>query len=58
MSRVRHYKQLTPINLKGGNSSGLLSALGSLQTFDLIWVMTLGGPIHASEVMATYLWFN
>jgi raffinose/stachyose/melibiose transport system permease protein len=33
----------------------LLSALGSLQIFDLIWVMTGGGPIHASEVMATYL---
>jgi raffinose/stachyose/melibiose transport system permease protein len=33
----------------------LLSALGSLQIFDLIYVMTHGGPIHASEVMATYL---
>jgi raffinose/stachyose/melibiose transport system permease protein len=33
----------------------LLSALGSLQIFDLIYVMTHGGPIHASEVFATYL---
>lgn len=32
-----------------------LSVLGSLQFFDLIWVMTLGGPINASETMATYL---
>ncbi len=32
-----------------------LSALGSLQYFDLIWVMTSGGPVHASETMATYL---
>jgi raffinose/stachyose/melibiose transport system permease protein len=33
----------------------LLSALGSLQYFDLIWVMTTGGPVHATETMATYL---
>lgn len=36
----------------------LLSALGSLQYFDLIWVMTNGGPIHATETMATYLMKN
>lgn len=33
----------------------LLSALGSLQYFDLIWIMTNGGPVHATETMATYL---
>jgi raffinose/stachyose/melibiose transport system permease protein len=32
-----------------------LSVLGSLQFFDLIWVMTLGGPVNASETMATYM---
>ncbi len=32
-----------------------LSALGSLQYFDLVWVMTMGGPVHASETMETYL---
>jgi raffinose/stachyose/melibiose transport system permease protein len=32
-----------------------LSALGSLQYFDLIWIMTGGGPVHATETMATYL---
>jgi raffinose/stachyose/melibiose transport system permease protein len=36
----------------------LLSALGSLQYFDLIWIMTTGGPVHASETMATYLYKN
>jgi raffinose/stachyose/melibiose transport system permease protein len=36
--------------------SVFLSALGSLQFFDLIWVMTKGGPVNASETMATYMY--
>jgi raffinose/stachyose/melibiose transport system permease protein len=34
----------------------LLSALGSLTQFNLIWIMTRGGPVNASEVMATYMY--
>lgn len=33
-----------------------LSAVGSLQIFDLIWVMTQGGPVNSSETMATYMY--
>jgi raffinose/stachyose/melibiose transport system permease protein len=33
-----------------------LSALGSLQFFDLIWIMTTGGPVNASHTMATYMY--
>jgi raffinose/stachyose/melibiose transport system permease protein len=32
-----------------------LSIIGCLQLFDLIWIMTLGGPANASNTMATYL---
>jgi raffinose/stachyose/melibiose transport system permease protein len=32
-----------------------LSVIGSLQLFDLVWIMTLGGPAHASTTMVTYL---
>jgi raffinose/stachyose/melibiose transport system permease protein len=32
-----------------------LSIIGSLQLFDLIWIMTLGGPANASSTMATYM---
>jgi raffinose/stachyose/melibiose transport system permease protein len=32
-----------------------LSIIGSLQLFDLVWIMTLGGPANASGTMATYL---
>ncbi|RSM40566.1 sugar ABC transporter permease [Amycolatopsis balhimycina DSM 5908] len=32
-----------------------LSVIGSLQLFDLVWIMTTGGPANASTTMATYL---
>jgi raffinose/stachyose/melibiose transport system permease protein len=33
-----------------------LSVIGSLQQFILVWIMTKGGPVNASEVMATYMY--
>ena len=30
--------------------------IGSLQIFDVIWAMSKGGPVHASETMVTYLY--
>jgi raffinose/stachyose/melibiose transport system permease protein len=33
-----------------------LSVIGSLQVFDLVWAMTEGGPVSASETMATYMY--
>ena len=35
--------------------SVFLSIIGSLQLFDLVWVTTGGGPVNASNTMATYL---
>jgi raffinose/stachyose/melibiose transport system permease protein len=32
-----------------------LSIIGSLQLFDLVWIMTLGGPAGASNTMSTYI---
>jgi len=32
-----------------------LAIVGSLQLFDLVWIMTLGGPANASTTMVTYL---
>lgn len=33
----------------------LLGIIGSLKTFELVWVLTEGGPNHASELMPTYM---
>jgi raffinose/stachyose/melibiose transport system permease protein len=33
-----------------------LSVLGSLTQFNLVWIMTKGGPVNSSEVMATYMY--
>jgi raffinose/stachyose/melibiose transport system permease protein len=32
----------------------LLGIIGSLKTFELVYVLTLGGPNHASELLPTY----
>jgi raffinose/stachyose/melibiose transport system permease protein len=37
-------------------TSVYLSILGSMQQFVLVWIMTKGGPVNASEVMATYMY--
>jgi raffinose/stachyose/melibiose transport system permease protein len=44
--------------LLGGTirTSVYLSVIGSLQQFILVWIMTKGGPVNASEVMATYMY--
>jgi len=37
-------------------TSAYLSVLGSLQVFALVWIMTKGGPVNASELMSTYMY--
>lgn len=34
----------------------LITIIGSFKVFDYIWVMTKGGPDHASEVLTTYIY--
>jgi raffinose/stachyose/melibiose transport system permease protein len=37
-------------------TSTYLSVLGSIQQFILIWIMTKGGPVNASETLSTYMY--
>ena len=39
-------------------SAVVLSIVVSLKYFDLVYVLTNGGPSHASELMATYMYSN
>ncbi|WP_436967403.1 carbohydrate ABC transporter permease [Cellulosimicrobium cellulans] len=34
---------------------GFLSMIGSLQLFDMVWILTQGGPANSTVTMATYL---
>lgn len=34
----------------------VLAFIGSLQSFDMVWVMTNGGPAHSTDVLATYMY--
>jgi raffinose/stachyose/melibiose transport system permease protein len=37
-------------------TSVYLSILGSIQQFILVWIMTKGGPVNASETLSTYMY--
>lgn len=45
-----------PLMMNTIKSASILSLVGSLKYFDLIYVMTGGGPNGASELMATYMY--
>lgn len=34
----------------------LLTTLGTLRIFDMVWIMTAGGPSHATETVATHVY--
>jgi raffinose/stachyose/melibiose transport system permease protein len=54
---ARYYRHIAlPMVMGTVRTAILLSLIGSLKYFDLIWVMTQGGPNHASELMATYMY--
>jgi raffinose/stachyose/melibiose transport system permease protein len=34
----------------------LLTTIGTMRVFDLVWIMTAGGPGHATETVSTYVY--
>ncbi|EHJ00967.1 ABC-type transporter, integral membrane subunit [Clostridium sp. DL-VIII] len=52
------WKIALPLMKPAIKSAIVLSMVGSLKYFDLIYVMTGGGPGNASELMATYMYKN
>jgi raffinose/stachyose/melibiose transport system permease protein len=55
-SRVQTFRYVTlPLLGPTIRISVFLSIIGSLQLFDLVWVMTGGGPVGASHTTVTYM---
>lgn len=56
-TEAQYYRRIALPLLQGTvRTAVILSLIGSLKYFDLIWVMTEGGPNNASELMATYMY--
>ena len=50
------WKIALPLLVQSMKSAAILSMVGSLKYFDLIYVMTGGGPGTSTELMATYMY--
>ena len=46
---------LIPIIFPVFSTALMLSFLGKMRAFHVVWVLTEGGPMHASETVATYI---
>ncbi|WP_245976668.1 carbohydrate ABC transporter permease [Oceanobacillus arenosus] len=55
-SRKKFFNITLPLLMPTIVTSSILSIIGSLKYFDLIYVMTGGGPNNATELMATYMY--
>jgi raffinose/stachyose/melibiose transport system permease protein len=55
LQRFRHITW--PLLLPYTYTVVLLTTMGTLRIFDMMWIMTQGGPAHATETIATYI-FN
>jgi raffinose/stachyose/melibiose transport system permease protein len=52
--RLHQFRRITwPLLWPQTFGLGLLTTIGTLRIFDLVWVMTAGGPAHATETVAT-----
>jgi len=50
------FKVTIPMLWENIMSAVVLCIAGGMRTFDLVFVMTKGGPAHATELMATYMY--
>lgn len=53
-----HRSMIIPLSWPIIQTIIILQIVGSLRSFDLIWVMTMGGPNHATEVLPLHLFVN
>jgi ABC-type sugar transport system permease subunit len=57
IGRVARLRQITwPLLWPQTFALTLLTSIATLRVFDLMWIMTAGGPEHATETVATYVY--
>ena len=54
--RQYFFKIALPLMMPTLKSAAIMSMVGSLKYFDLVYVMTGGGPGTSTELMATYMY--
>jgi raffinose/stachyose/melibiose transport system permease protein len=56
---LRRFRHITwPLLLPHTYTVVLLTTMGTLRIFDMMWIMTQGGPAHATETIATYIFIT
>lgn len=56
-SRFQQFRRITwPLLWPQTFTLVLLTSIGTLRIFDMVWIMTAGGPSHATETVATHVY--
>jgi raffinose/stachyose/melibiose transport system permease protein len=56
-SKLERFRRITwPLLWPQTFAVVLLTTIGSLRIFDMVWIMTAGGPSHATETVATHVY--
>ncbi len=54
---IQKFRKITlPLLIPTIVTSSILAIVGSLKSFDLFYIMTGGGPNHATEILGTYMY--
>jgi len=53
-----HFSMIIPMSKQIFRTILILQMVGVLRIFDLVWVMTGGGPVHSTEILPLHLFVN
>lgn len=53
-----HISMIIPMSKQVFRTILILQMVGVLRIFDLVWVMTRGGPVHSTEILPLHLFVN
>ena len=53
-----HFSMIIPMSKQIFRTILILQMVGVLRIFDLVWIMTGGGPVHSTEILPLHLFIN